>query len=1705
MSEGCTSCRGANYAGSTLQLGSASGGGTGSGPAAPGTSCTATKRVQVRAKVLYGIILAFLSCALSRAREEHDPRGAIARLRSSSKDPPNDRKVSLGSSILGRGEAYVEENSDSSRNGRREGVEIVEDSVAEDRNESDPSKEEDRYEEIVQYVRRILEEEVEEANAGGYSAKEGNEAREEGVDVEALRAADEGVDGAVEARKRHEDPGIASKNSRDEESRNLAGKETFSKKGSEILRGEWKSMERREDGKAKKELGINDNRSADGRTDEKLWETEEEDLLEAANFGLKAMHELYSVKEPKLYSMGLYLGADDPARYVAAFNDQTEEARNLAKFGFAILEGATSFMRKFPDASNELILSRSSRKNPLHRHCPRRGTPECPPASLRYRTSDGSCNNLQNLWWGSAMSTMQRFLPPVYGNGIQSIRRSRTGRALPSAREVSSLIHEDRDVPLAAITHMLMQWGQFVDHDLTATGQSRGFNGTVPQCCLNAGVGFQPAEFMHPECLPIAVNLQDDFFAPLGVRCLEFLRSGAAPREDCEFGPREQLTQVTSYLDASTVYSSNALQTDSLRIFRNGLLQYGRIQSRRPLLPRRESDLCKRGSLSTSCFRAGDGRLSEQPALTALHVVFLRLHNRIATELSALNSHWSDEKIFQETRRIVGAVVQHITYREFLPIVLGHGVMEIFDLEVLKKGYYKGYDPTVNPTVANGFSTAAYRFGHSLVQHSFVRFDSHHKPLFNNVSIHDEFSNPVNLETAGSVDRLLLGLIDQPAQRRDEFITEELTNHLFQTPRFPFGMDLASLNIQRGRDHGLPAYVQWREPCGLSRIDTFEDLARVMSLEAARKFRLLYASVEDIDLFSAGLAEHSVSGGLVGPTFACIIGQQFRNLRRGDRFWYENPEGESSFTPGQLQQIRRISLAQVLCRTMDSIETIQPFVFLLQDGLKNRRVACDDPSIGELDLELWAERPSRPRSESKELPVSKFERKVVRPTKPTVVRSTTGKTLPQRQQPFKASIHQQNRIVVKRPFGPPDNVTIVVQNNAVNSPVFVNDAIYGSNIRIQQQSTTTQRPFYGYIQQNPVHQSYPVYGSAGKPISTSVPQFSSSQGSRPYVPHAFDDPSNPNPLNYGYRSPNYDGKDVLFESFSSTSPRPTLYTYYTNSLSKTTTTQRPQKVDGYLVNYGASHEKEQSYDPGLISKPTLASSHHPPVGHRPNSQSYVEQSHANHKPLYNGAGSLQYEENTSRPDQGYYNWQRPQYQEKPGQSEDWSTTGHQKRPYARDPLDFYPARPDVRPQGQTGYTAWSSSYNQADGGKRPFNRPEEGTSWKGPSYQGEQRPTKRPILEEVSPWSTMPSYQKESTIRPSHPENFGTYHDAVTSRPSSVSTSSVHSYQKEQVSKPIVTQDHPSEAPSISSYGKPTEFSTENSLSSSISTKIPYRRPVTSYDDLEGELKAFEASTQGPASQDSTAGYSKPPVLTPAGGSNYKDKPDASISTSQLNRYDHKLPNVHLYGGSSGLGSPGYSRPTKVQSVTIVSESTETVGSPGNSGFRPQIKVSKETPRPLVHVHPSKSETSTSFRRPGQYYYEKNVLHRYPDNAQDQPTKQRLSSMEESEDARAKTVLAAASTREGEVEDRGSFEKVLRRDQEKNRNSDDEDYDLEGAFSEKVRSTVALAAQHRIDHWLNPREDTELPSALEMPRLESEQSTSAKELPRPMELVLLAS
>ena len=140
-------------------------------------------------------------------------------------------------------------------------------------------------------------------------------------------------------------------------------------------------------------------------------------------------------------------------------------------------------------------------------------------------------------------------------------------------------------------------------------------------------------------------------------------------------------------------------------------------------------------------------------------------------------------RLFQEARKIVGAMIQHITFNEWLPVVLGKPVIDIFELKLKPSGYQRDYNATLNPTLANAVATAAFRFGHSLVRNSLSRCTKDWKELPFFVKLHKEFNDPSNIHNLGSVDRLLLGLMSKPMAKRDEFIATELTNHLFQVRR----------------------------------------------------------------------------------------------------------------------------------------------------------------------------------------------------------------------------------------------------------------------------------------------------------------------------------------------------------------------------------------------------------------------------------------------------------------------------------------------------------------------------------------------------------------------------------------------------------------------------------------------------------------------------------------------------------------------------------------------------------------------------------------------------------------------------------------------------------------------------------------------------------------------------------------------------------
>jgi len=205
------------------------------------------------------------------------------------------------------------------------------------------------------------------------------------------------------------------------------------------------------------------------------------------------------------------------------------------------------------------------------------------------------------------------------------------------------------------------------------------------------------------------------------------------------------------------------------------------------------------------------------------------------------------------------------------------------------------------------------------------------------------------------LDDLIRGVSTTSMETLDQFITHEVTNHLFEEKETPYsGLDLAALNIQRGRDHGLPGYNHYRAICNLTKANSFDEMSREIAPPVIERLRRTYAHVDDIDLFTGGLSETPLHGGLVGPTFACIIGIQFRNLRKCDRFWYEGDNPLTRFTEAQLSEIRKTSLAKMVCDNCDKIDSIQRGMFDVPDPFLNPRIPCN--SVPSLNLDLWKER-----------------------------------------------------------------------------------------------------------------------------------------------------------------------------------------------------------------------------------------------------------------------------------------------------------------------------------------------------------------------------------------------------------------------------------------------------------------------------------------------------------------------------------------------------------------------------------------------------------------------------------------------------------------------------------------------------------------------------------------------------------------------------
>ncbi len=491
---------------------------------------------------------------------------------------------------------------------------------------------------------------------------------------------------------------------------------------------------------------------------------------------------------------------------------------------------------------------------------------------------DGTGNNLAHSLWGSAGTDFIRKSVAEYADGVDDP----SGADRPSARLVSNLVaaHPDSDViNNRDLSAFIYAWGQFLDHDVDLT---------------NTGT---PAEK-----LSIAVPTGDAWFDPnaTGTQTMSLTRS----QFDSATGTgvnnvRQQVNSITAYIDGSQVYGSDAATAASLRTFSGGRLK----TSEGDLLP----------TAADGSFLAGDIRVNENVELITMQTLFLREHNRLADGIAQANPELTDEQIYQQARRIVIAELQVITYKEFIPALLGEGALKP----------YAGYNANVNASISNEFATVGFRIGHSMLGSDVEFLDNNGNAVRESVELRDAFFNPGLIKETG-IDSVLKYLASDRAEEIDTKVVDDVRNFLFGAPG-QGGLDLASLNIQRGRDHGLPDYNDMRAAYGLKKVTSFAQITPDVELQ--KQLKAAYGTVDKIDAWVGGLAEKHRPGSSVGELFSRILVDQFTRLRDGDRFWYQN-----TFSKADVQKLEQTSLAEVI-RNNTTTNNLQSNVFFFHASI----------------------------------------------------------------------------------------------------------------------------------------------------------------------------------------------------------------------------------------------------------------------------------------------------------------------------------------------------------------------------------------------------------------------------------------------------------------------------------------------------------------------------------------------------------------------------------------------------------------------------------------------------------------------------------------------------------------------------------------------------------------------------------------------------
>lgn len=485
---------------------------------------------------------------------------------------------------------------------------------------------------------------------------------------------------------------------------------------------------------------------------------------------------------------------------------------------------------------------------------------------MHYRLIDGTANNSLHPEMNAAGADFHRLGSAHFADSVSEIR---TG---PNARDISNIVVDGSgDTPDPnGLSAFMYAWGQFIDHDLD----------------LSKGGGAD---------ISISTSADDPIFHGSNIA---LTRAAVDPSTGAGTSkPATIVNSITGWLDASMVYGSDAKTADSLRLA-DGHMKTSEGNN----LP-----------VVDGAFLAGDVRAAENPDLTSLQTLFVREHNYQVDKLLNAHPDWTGDHIYEQAKAIVTAEIQHITYAEFLPHLLGNNAIRP----------YSGYRPDVDASITEEFAGAAFRFGHSIVSQNLATV-SENGSILAEQQLKNAFLEPAStfLQTTGGADGFLRNLANDTSNALDVHIVDALRNFLFSPGQ---GQDLAAINIQRGRDLGLGTLNETRISLGLTPYKEFSQITGD-AVTASALSKAYNGDVNAVDLWLGGLAETPTQGAMIGETFGIIILKQFESLRDGDRYWYQN----QGFDSKTLSDINHTTLSDIILRDTNTV-SLQADAFVAYD------------------------------------------------------------------------------------------------------------------------------------------------------------------------------------------------------------------------------------------------------------------------------------------------------------------------------------------------------------------------------------------------------------------------------------------------------------------------------------------------------------------------------------------------------------------------------------------------------------------------------------------------------------------------------------------------------------------------------------------------------------------------------------------------------